>query len=103
MSILSFVGEKPDLKTVFKQLLPISTEWKSIGLFLDLPPNSLKRIATEEQGINGCLQAMLDEWLKQVDPHPSWAQLIQAVELLNPTKAEELRSFNVVNVGQASS
>ena len=92
-SVVFVLGEKPDLKKAFKHLLPISTEWKSIGIFLDLPSNSLNRIAAEEQGVNSCLQAMLSEWLKKVDPHPSWAQLIEAVEPFDAAKAAELRTL----------
>jgi hypothetical protein len=34
---------------------------------------------------------MLKEWLKMIDPPPSWEQLVDALKVIDECKAEELR------------
>lgn len=89
---LSWIGEKPDLAKVFKETIPISAEWKNLGTLLNIPSNILDEIAANETEARGRLRQMLIEWLKLINPQPSWGQLIDALEPLNQTKAAELRS-----------
>ena len=57
-----------------------------------IPPEVLANIRTREREapIN-CLRAMLEEILKLTDPPPTWKALAEAVELINPAKAKEIR------------
>ena len=73
-------------------MLPISSKWKSIGTLLDLPCGTLDGIEADESDIDSGLRAMLREWLKQVNPSPTWTQLADAVEPFDKAKAEELRN-----------
>ena len=35
---------------------------------------------------------MLSEWLKKIDPPPTWEALADAVETVDPIKAKEIRA-----------
>ncbi len=35
---------------------------------------------------------MLSEWLKQVDPRPTWAALAEAVEPVDQAKAQQMKT-----------
>ena len=48
-------------------------------------------IKRDEEGVKDCLQAMLSEWLKQVHPQPTWTDIVDAVEEVDSSKAEEIR------------
>ena len=85
-------GERPKLSKVFRKLLPVSKEWRNIGTLLDLPSGILDGIAADEADMNSRLRAMLTEWLKQVNPPPTWSQLADVVEPFDKIKAEELRN-----------
>ena len=73
-------AQTPKLKDVYRRLLPISKQWKNIGVLLGIPNDTLEKIATDEDGVDSYLRAMLAKWLKQVNPTPTWADLIKAVE-----------------------
>ena len=79
------------LQDVFKELLPLATHWKTIGALLGLPVHILDKIRVDEDSIRDCLWAVLTEWLKQVDPHPTWNALADTVECIDQVKAEEIR------------
>ena len=85
------LGEKPEHSEVFRLLLDISSEWDNIGALLKISPGTLANINQESSTLNSKLRYMLNEWMKMVDPPPSWKQLIAAVESFNEAKAEELK------------
>ena len=78
----------PALHMCFKLSLDIAYEWQNIGVFLDVPDPSLKRIEADYRRSNDCLREMLREWLKQ--PNPTWKQLAEAVKRFNPNIAEKI-------------
>ena len=78
-----------DLKTVRKALWEARQEWFKIGRELHLSMSDLDAIKASYNSIELCFTEMLHLWLKQVDPHPTWSALIDA--LRSPTvKNEEL-------------
>ena len=83
--------EKPNLKQAFKILLPISKKWKNIGALLNISDSILEKISADEDGVDDCLRAMLAKWLKQVEPAPTWAELMDAVEPFNEGIATKIR------------
>lgn len=86
--------EKPKLKYIFKELKPLESHWKSIGVLLDIDTNELDRIESERKGIMiDCLREMLMWWLRQVNLSSTdiWNELIDAIEEIDKRKAEELR------------
>jgi hypothetical protein len=86
------VQERPKLKDVFKELLPLSADWTTIGTLLDLPQGLLQKIETNKGRADDRLREMLSEWLKQVDPRPTWASLTEAVEPVDQAKAQEIKT-----------
>ena len=83
--------DRPKLRDVFKKLLPLANSWKTIGTLLGVESHILMDIKRDEEGVRDCLQAMLSEWLKQVDPEPTWMDIVNAVEEVSSSKAEEIR------------
>ena len=73
-------------------MLPISNKWRDIGTMIGLPNGVLEGIKADESDMDGRLRAMLTEWLKYVNPPPTWSQLANAVEPFDKAKAEELRN-----------
>ena len=79
------------LLAIFEELKPLASNWKTIGVFLDVDIDDLDRIECEWNGVViDCLREMLSWWLKQVTPPPTWADLIDAVEQIDEEKAKEL-------------
>ena len=71
--------------------LNLAAEWQSIGALLNLPSVQLRAIRHDNPKAVNCMREMLDLWLKQVDPFPSWEQLVEAVDIVKPESAVDLR------------
>ena len=84
-------GDTPKLQDVFKEIFGLASHWKSIGTLLGLKSHLLDNIKSEEEGAHDRLQKMLSEWLKQVDPPPTWKDIGDAVETVDANKAQEMR------------
>ena len=56
------------------------SKWRNIGIAVELKPSALASIASENPNSDGDkLTAVLTEWFKQIDPEPSWEQLVKAL------------------------
>lgn len=95
--ITYYIGDPPKLATVFKEVITLAIHWKTIRLLLHMPKHTLDRIKRDESVINDQLQEMLSEWLKQTEPLPTWSALADAVEVIDSTKAEEIRKRCIEN------
>ena len=84
-------GDTPKLKDVFNELLDLASHWKTIGTLLGLESRLLDKIKSDEEGAHDRLREMLSEWLKQVDPPPTWKDIIDAVQKIDAIKAQEIR------------
>ena len=92
-------GRPPELRDAFMTLLPLAFQWKTIGIILRIPKHVLDKVQSDEEGINNCLQEMLSQWLKQVDPAPTWKDLANAVDVVDQKKAKEIREqYDCVDV-----
>ena len=69
-----------DIKCVRRELYEARVKWYHIGIELELATSTLKCIKSMCDSPAECLVEMLDTWLKQVDPKPSWRLLINALE-----------------------
>ena len=69
----------------------LADKWKRLGVYLRLPKAALDTINRENS--EDCLVEMLDCWLKQVNPPPSWTTIIEAIEVLGDKQlAAELKT-----------
>ena len=80
-----------DLPVLLRELTKLASEWKNIGVFLGIHIGTLNNIRSDEQTAIGRLREMLETWLKQVDPQPTWNDLCKAVENFDPHHAQQLR------------
>ena len=83
-----------NISGAFRETINIAAEWKNIGTLLNIPQSTLNTIDHDEgrNGANSCLRVMLAMWLQRTDPPPSWAELADAVEPFNPSKAKEIET-----------
>lgn len=68
--------------------------WDDIGIELEVNDDQLVQMRRDYSGDNRCcLKEMLRIWLKQVDPPPSWSDIVDALDNLgNKELATKLRS-----------
>ena len=81
----------PKLHEAFRLLMPIAYKWKTIGTLLQVKNSSLNNIKKDNQNESEeCLQEMLGQWLRQVDPQPSWQALVDVVKEVDPNLADKI-------------
>ena len=79
---------QPELSTSLKLTWEVADNWHNIGALLKIPNSDLKCIKKDYGQCRECLREMLSVWLNQ--PHPTWKQLAEAVELSNPDTAKRI-------------
>ena len=80
-----------ELKTCFKLLLEIASEWQNVGVLLGVEYPQLAQIKSDNSTSTDCLREMLSVWLNQVDPSPTWKTLVDAVGYRSPQLANKIR------------
>lgn len=71
------------LKEALRVTLPQASQWETIGTLLGFPEETLKKIKEDHPNqLASCLREMLQHWLKQTNPPPSWKDLSMAIELV---------------------
>ena len=93
-------GKQKDLGQIYQKLIPVSVEWIDIGIFLGIDIDRLKRIESDinchgTSNSKRCLLEMLNEWLKQADPSPTWGSLVKALENIDRNTALSLEDLSV--------
>jgi hypothetical protein len=78
-----------DLREVQNTIWEARTEWYNIGLGLGLNQGSLSAIQYNNRRCEDCFRIMLSEWLKKIDPRPTWSALAEALE--SPSVGYSLR------------
>ena len=74
---------QPTLSDAFRELLPLSNDWRSIGTLLGFEEGKLDQISVKNNhNANDSLKALLNEWLDHARP-PTWKSLIDAIQPLN--------------------
>ena len=69
------------LKNARSALYPVRAKWRDIGIELEIDIGTLDSIERScHFQDNDCLTRMLDYWLKQTDPPPSWDAILEALE-----------------------
>ena len=67
------------LSTVLNEIHDARTKWYYIGLELKLDVSTLKAIEFKYSDSKDCLREVIMEWLKAVDPEPTWRNLVDAL------------------------
>lgn len=81
---------------MFKVLFCHASDWKTIGGLLGVEMSRLDSIERNEAKVNERLQAMLSEWLKNLDPLPTWNDIVDAVKTIgNVELAEEIQTVYI--------
>ena len=89
---------KPKLSTCLKLLLPEAKHWHNIGSLLEVSETTLEQIEADYPGdCQQCVREMIKSWLKQVDPPPSWRDLTEAVQIINPCLAKKILNCATVD------
>ena len=71
----------------------VADKWMILGIQLGISHGNLKGIEIKrQQDPQNCLLEVLEMWLQQVDPPPTWATVIDAVEFIGKKQlGRELR------------
>ena len=71
----------------------VADKWKILGVQLGISHGTLRSIEVNcLRDPQNCLLEMLEMWLQQVDPPPTWATVIDAVEFMGKKQlGRELR------------
>ena len=71
----------PELRDLLDALQhKVAHKWKTLGVFLKIPSGRLDNIEAKHHDPEDCLREMLKVWLNQVDPPPTWASIINALD-----------------------
>ena len=82
-----------DLAPILKLVSPLSSQWKTLGVYLHVNSDKLDEIEANYKKVSDCMREMLREWLKKDTPSPStWETLANEVEELNPSIAKQIRT-----------
>ena len=87
----SAVIARSELKTCFKLLLEIVSEWQNVGVLLGVEYPRLAKIKSDNNTSTDCLREILWVWLNQVNPSPTWKTLVDAVDYSSPQLANKIR------------
>ena len=70
-----------DLAAVQRKLFSVKTEWYNLGLELGLRVSTLDGIDTKyNSDPPQCFRQVLKEWLKGVNPPPTWQAMVKALK-----------------------
>ena len=88
---------KLSTKQCLKFLLPEARKWHNIGIMLDVPETTLEQIEADYPGdCQQCVREMIKSWLKQVNPPPTWKDLVDAVQIINPSLATKIMNCTTI-------
>ena len=69
-----------DLKKILNSLWDARTKWYNMGIELDMKVSVLETIKQNHHNeVDSCFTAMLTDWLKQINPPPTWKALADAL------------------------
>ena len=86
---------KPKLKDLLSELLTkVASKWMNIGIMLDIEQGKLSTVKADHgSDSESCLREMLQIWLSQVEPSPTWSTMAKAIKSIgNPELARDLRT-----------
>ena len=80
-----------DMSIVLPYLYPLKSKWKTLGIFLCVQYNCLDEVEADKHTCDERVMELVALWLRQITPPPTWQALADAVEHLDPRKAEGIR------------
>lgn len=83
----------PKLPKCLKLLLPVAKHWHNIGIFLEVSETTLEQIEADYDHCSDCVREMIKQWLKQVNPRPTWNALAGAVQAFDSGLVKKIRSM----------
>ena len=92
--LLDHILMPSDLSKILSTVWEARSRWYNLGLELKLPPGTLEAIKLENPHVSGdCLRAILYEWLKNLDPPPTWQSLSKALQSPTVEMGELVKEF----------
>ena len=83
-------------KSCLKFLLPEAKHWHNIGILLGVSEQTLEQIESDyPSSCTECVREMIKSWLKQVEPKPTWKDLAEAVQVVNPSLSKKILEKSV--------
>ena len=83
-----------DLPQVIRAVLDARDEWYYIGLELKIDAGSLNAIRNDNRhSVQDCLLALLQKWLNNDEPKPTWGALKEALKSPLVNKAQLIAKF----------
>ena len=64
-------------------------------LLLKVPSSELKQIQSDYLRCKDRVREMIERWLKQIKPRPTWKRLAKAVKSVDPSLARTLTSYRM--------
>ncbi len=68
-----------DQKTVLNSVWKDRAKWRMIGIQLNFLDSDLDAIKGNCENMDHCFIKLISKWLRQVDPKPTWAALVDAL------------------------
>ncbi len=69
-----------NLKRVRTLLYTVRAKWYDIGVELEIHSGTLESIKRQYSDPKDCLNEMIKEWLKSINPRPTWKALADALK-----------------------
>ena len=71
---------RDDVPGIVAQILDAQTKSKLFGRVLKLPAHTVDRIHVQYSDPEECLFQVMDEFVKQVEPRPTWRAIVNALK-----------------------
>ena len=81
---------KDHTATVSRCLYSLRAKWRTIGIFLEIDGDTLNAIEADNKDSDDRLIKMIEVWLKRHTPPPTWGALADALQDIDPSKAEKI-------------
>ena len=99
LSSITTTQNQPEFKPLTKEhtakvckcLYPLRAKWRTIGTFLCVEHSTLDAIRANYEDCGDRLTELIAEWLKQLNPPPTWQSLAEAVQCISSDRADEIR------------
>ena len=75
---------RPELSDLVEELHCVKKKWYSIGIQLKVPDSKLDEIQdTAKDDLERALRRMIQEWLRQIEPEPTWDGIVKALRCVS--------------------